>query len=298
VTVPQTTAALDAGLTFGPLAHTMGGASSRVVDGEWHHAMNSPEGAVAFALDVDSWRWRAWGPGRDWIAPRFDAMTEAEPPPVPAGHPLVATLQHRLPGLRLVALGSVADLAPARIIGQRVTTVEARQSWRKLVWRFGEPAPGPLKLRLPPHPLVLATLPDWEWKRLGVEAQRARTIQRFARDVGRLEAVAHDATLLGRRLRAMRGIGPWTSEFLTHFVCSDPDAVPIGDWHMPSHVAFALAGERQATDERMLELLQPFRPQRARVWRMIVAAARKPPRRAPRARILGLLELERTRRYA
>jgi 3-methyladenine DNA glycosylase/8-oxoguanine DNA glycosylase len=198
--------------------------------------------------------------------------------------------------MRLVALGSVTDLAPARIIGQRVTTVEARQSWRKLVWRYGEPAPGPLQLRLPPAPEVFASLTDWEWKRLGVEAQRAGTIQRFARDAARIESV--DAALLGPRLRAIRGIGPWTSEFLTHFACGDADAVPVGDWHLPSHVAFALAGERKATDERMLELLEPFRPQRARVWRMIVAAARKPPRRAPRQRILGLLELERTRRYA
>jgi 3-methyladenine DNA glycosylase/8-oxoguanine DNA glycosylase len=289
---------MDGRLTFGPLAHTMGWATSRIVDGEWHHAMNSPEGEVAFRLNVDSGTLRAWGPGRDWIRQRVDALVESDPEPTPYGHPLIATLQHRLQGMRLVALGSVADLAPARIIGQRVTTVEARQSWRKLVWRYGGAAPGPLKLRLPPHPTVLATLHDWEWKRLGVEAQRARTIQRFGRDAGRCEAVAHDHELLTRRLRAIPGIGPWTSEFLTHFVCGDPDAVPIGDWHLPSHVAFALAGERKATDERMLELLEPFRPQRARVWRMIVAATRTPPRRAPRARILGLLELERTRRYA
>jgi 3-methyladenine DNA glycosylase/8-oxoguanine DNA glycosylase len=289
-------ATLDLGLTFGPVAHAMGWATSRIVDGEWHHALNSPEGAVAFALSLDNFR--AWGPGRDWMESRVDALVESAPAPVPVAHPLVSTLQHRLRGMHLVALGSVADLAPARIIGQRVTTVEARQSWRKLVWRFGEPAPGPLNLRLPPHPSVLQSLTDWEWKRLGVEAQRARTIQRVACDAARLESVAHDPTLLARRLRAIRGVGPWTSEFLTHFVCGDPDAVPIGDWHLPSQVAFALAGERKATDERMLELLEPFRTQRARVWRMIVAGARKPPRRAPRQRILGLLELERTRRYA
>jgi 3-methyladenine DNA glycosylase/8-oxoguanine DNA glycosylase len=281
----------DPGLTFGPIAHTMGWATSRIVDGEWHHAMNTPEGPVAFAVR-DSLELRAWGPGHDWMRGRIDTKMQS----IRTTHSLVASLQHRLQGMHLVALGSVTDLAPARIIGQRVTTVEARQSWRKLVWRYGEPAPGPLKLRLPPAPEVFATLPDWEWKRLGVEAQRARTIQRFAREAARVES--SDATSLGPRLRSIRGVGPWTSEFLTHFVCGDADAVPIGDWHLPSHVAYALAGERKATDERMLELLAPFRPQRALVWRMIVAAARKPPRRAPRQRILGLLELERTRRYA
>jgi 3-methyladenine DNA glycosylase/8-oxoguanine DNA glycosylase len=90
-------------------------------------------------------------------------------------------------------------------------------------------------------------------------------------------------------LRSLPGIGIWTTATVAHLVQGDADAVPVGDWHLPSMVAWALAGERRADDARMLELLEPFRPHRARVWRLIEAGAPMPPRRAPRARIEDLL---------
>jgi hypothetical protein len=46
----------------------------------------------------------------------------------------------------------------------------------------------------------------------------------------------------------------------------------------------------------MVALLEPFRPHRARAWRLIVAGTRPPARRVPRARILGLLRAEASRR--
>ena len=49
----------------------------------------------------------------------------------------------------------------------------------------------------------------------------------------------------------------------------DPDAVSVGDFHMPHAVAWFLAGEPRATDERMLDLLEPYRGQRARAMRLI-----------------------------
>ena len=42
----------------------------------------------------------------------------------------------------------------------------------------------------------------------------------------------------------------------------DPDAISIGDFHLPHLVCFAMAGEPRGTYERMLELLEPFRPHR------------------------------------
>ena len=76
----------------------------------------------------------------------------------------------------------------------------------------------------------------------------------------------------------------------------ESDAVPVGDWHLPSMVAYALAGEVRADDARMLELLEPYRPHRARVWRLIGAGAPMPPRRAPRARIEDRIRKELARR--
>ena len=71
------------------------------------------------------------------------------------------------------------------------------------------------------------------------------------------------------RLALLRGVGPWTIGSVLGPALGDPDAVAVGDYHLANMVAWALAGEPRATDDRMLELLEPFRGQRGRVIRLI-----------------------------
>jgi len=58
----------------------------------------------------------------------------------------------------------------------------------------------------------------------------------------------------------------------------DRDAVPVGDFHLPNTVAWALAGEDRADDDRMLELLQPYRPHRRRVVTMLKRSGASAPK--------------------
>ena len=51
---------------------------------------------------------------------------------------------------------------------------------------------------------------------------------------------------------------------------------------MPSLVSWALAGEPRGDDARMVELLEPYAGQRARVVRLLELAGDHPPRRGPR----------------
>jgi 3-methyladenine DNA glycosylase/8-oxoguanine DNA glycosylase len=244
----------------------------------------------------------ASGPGTEYVLARADALCGADDDPssfAPGDCAVLAALKRRMEGMRFVRLGCAFDLAVSTVIGQRVTTVEARRTWFALVRRYGTSAPGDLGLVVPPAPSVLADLPDWTWRRLGVEERRASTVRRLAREFARIEhAAVGPLGEFDARLRAVPGVGPWTAAHVTHFVAGDSDAVPIGDWHLPSHVAYALAGERKADDARMLELLEPFRPQRARAWRLLVAGTPPPPRRAPWAKIEGLLEAEARRALA
>jgi 3-methyladenine DNA glycosylase/8-oxoguanine DNA glycosylase len=62
----------------------------------------------------------------------------------------------------------------------------------------------------------------------------------------------------------------------------DPDAVSLGDAHLPDLVSWALAGEPRADDLRMLELLAPYSGQRARVIRLLQVSGIKIPRFGPR----------------
>lgn len=88
-----------------------------------------------------------------------------------------------------------------------------------------------------------------------------------------------------QRLRALPGIGPWSSALVVSEVLGDPDAVPVGDYHLPNTVAWALAGEARATDRRMLELLEPFRPHRYRAALMLKLSGIGAPKYGPRTQV-------------
>ena len=81
---------------------------------------------------------------------------------------------------------------------------------------------------------------------------------------------------------AVPGIGPWTAAEVGVRALGDPDAVSVGDFHLPNLVAYALAGEPRGSDTRMLELLEPYRGQRARVMRLLELSGIRPPRYGPR----------------
>jgi 3-methyladenine DNA glycosylase/8-oxoguanine DNA glycosylase len=288
----------DVGLTLG--SATPGRPTTHTSATDWWHAMNTDDGAATIHVRVDrsagAVTVEAWGPGRAWVAEHAPALlgcTDETARDFTPSDPLLRSLARECRGMRITSLSHALDITVRTIIEQRVTSLEARRSWRTLVARYGEPAPGPVELCMPPAADVVAQIPDWEWRRIGIEGRRSATVRTFAREGARVERSTREGVgRLDARLRSIRGIGVWTAATVTHAVLGDADAVPIGDWHLPVHVGFALAGGRDADDARMLELLEPYRPHRARVWRLIVAGAPAPERRAPRAEILGLLALE------
>ena len=157
------------------------------------------------------------------------------------------------------------------------------RSWRSIRWAFAEPAPGPTDLALPPDPARLARLAYYDLHRFGVERKRAEPFLAACRGATHLQRLARRTPAqLAAGLRQIRGLGPWTATMVTRFVIGDADTVVVGDYGIPSLVSWALAGERKADDARMLELLEPERPHRARAVALIMTAGRTPPRHGPR----------------
>ena len=85
-----------------------------------------------------------------------------------------------------------------------------------------------------------------------------------------------------RRMEALPGIGAWTSAEVAHRALGDVDAVSVGDYHLPHLVSWALAGEARGNDDRMLELLEPYRGQRGRVQVLLEASGITAPRFGPK----------------
>jgi 3-methyladenine DNA glycosylase/8-oxoguanine DNA glycosylase len=173
----------------------------------------------------------------------------------------------------------VFELLVAAVLEQRVTGSEAHRSWRELLRRFGEPAGGgaPAGMRVPPEPRTWQHVPSWEWHRAGVDPGRARTVVAAARVATRLQeagALPPDERL--RRLRAVPGVGPWTAAEVAQRAWGDPDAVSVGDFHLPALVGWALAG-RPVDDDGMLALLAGYAGHRQRAVRLVeLSGVRKP----------------------
>jgi 3-methyladenine DNA glycosylase/8-oxoguanine DNA glycosylase len=260
-------------------------------------ATNTPEGPATTSLRHVGSRLEveAWGAGARWAVEHAPALAGLDDDPDgfdPSSHPVVATLHRRLPGLRIGRTAAVCEALLPSVLEQKVTGLEARRSYRTLVRRLGRPAPGPAGLVLPPTPAVLAATPSWTFHRAGVERKRADTIVRaMARAVRLEEATSLPRDDARRRLQAFPGVGPWTAAEVAGVALGDCDAVSVGDHHLKNQVSWVLAGEARGSDDRMLELLEPWRGHRNRVVRLIVAAGLTAPRFGPRHAVRSIASI-------
>jgi 3-methyladenine DNA glycosylase/8-oxoguanine DNA glycosylase len=276
---------LDLGRTLWPLRHGLGDRTVRLARDEAWLAARTDEGPGAVRLrgtgtTIEA---QAWGDGARCLLETVPALIgeEDEPGRLVAQHPIVRELQRRHPGLRLPRTGRMLHALVPSVFEQKITGTEAFRAYAALLRVHGEPAPGPPGMLLPPHPEALASLPYHAYHPIGIERRRAEVVRRAAARATWLES-STSAEQATRRLTSLPGIGPWTAAEVVRTAFGDPDAVSLGDYHLPNVVAWALAGERRADDARMLELLEPYRGQRGRVQRLLEVGRVMPPRRGPR----------------
>ncbi|MEU5897659.1 MULTISPECIES: DNA-3-methyladenine glycosylase 2 family protein [Streptomyces] len=285
---------LDLGLTLGPLRRGPGDPTFRTTpDGSVWRASRTPlgPGTLRVAARGGAVEAEAWGPGAPWLLDGLPALLGATDDPAlfTPRHRLVATTAHRRPGLRLTRTGLVLESLIPSILEQKITTGEAYRAWRLLVRKYGEPAPGPTpaqaRMYVMPDPRTWALIPSWEWHKAGVDNKRSSTILRAVARAARLEeAASMDPPQAQTRLELIPGIGPWTSAETVQRSNGAPDAVTVGDVHLPGIIGHALADNRDADDAAMLALLTPYEGQRHRAARLILLSGRTPPRRDPKMR--------------
>ena len=286
---------VDVAATLRPVALLPGDPTVRLTPGRFERATCTPEGPGTIVITWDAGGPRsdgaaqveAHGDGAAWLlrhAPdllgvRDEGAVGFEPTVEP-----VRSLWRQRRGMRLTRTGTVWHDLAWMIVQQRVTHTDAAAQWRRLVVGLGLPAPGAPSLLLPPAPESLAGLTYPDLHPFGIERQRATHLLAAAREAPRLHGlVALPAPAAAPRLRALHGVGPWTSSFLAAHTWGEADTVIVGDAGIPSAVAWLLAGERRADDARLVDLLEPFRPHRYRVIRLVLAERPRAPRRRPLA---------------
>jgi 3-methyladenine DNA glycosylase/8-oxoguanine DNA glycosylase len=277
--------------TLGPLLRGAGDPAHRITPaGEFWWACATPEGAATLALRVDGDAVQAtgWGAGAAWLLDRVPQLVGADDDWSGldlSTNDVLREVRRRRPGLRLSRTGLVLDVLVPAVLEQRVTGQEARRAWRGLVYRYGTPAPGPAaqELRVPPSAEALLAIPTWEWHRLGVDAQRVRTIRAAATVAARLEECTEldpDAALA--RLRHVPGVGEWTAAETAQRALGHPDAISVGDYHLKDLVVQFFTGRARGDDAEMCELLAPWAGQRQRVVRLIELSGVRKQRFGPR----------------
>lgn len=229
----------------------------------------------------------AWGSGAPEFVDMLPAMLGFEDDDsdfVPC-HPTVAAAHQRVPHLRLGRTGLVLEALIPAIIEQRVPGADSFRSWRLLVTKYGTPAPGPAPdgMRVMPAAQVWRNIPSWEFHRANVDPRRAQAVVTCARRASSLERlVSWPASRAREALMSLPGVGEWTAAETAQRAFGDADAVSLGDYHIPKMVGWTLLG-RPVDDAGMLELLEPMRPHRQRVVRLLEASGLAyEPRRGPR----------------
>ena len=228
---------------------------------------------------------QSWGAGSQWIRGFLPGLLGLDDDPrtfQPTGR--LRRLHCRHIGMRLTRLPRAGTRVMQVVLMQLVSWRDAFGSWHRLVQRFGAPAPGPHDIRLPPPVSALRGIPRFQMIECGVIPKLARTLQNVAAHEGQLESAADtSATAFAECLRQIPGIGEWTTQYALGTALGHGDAILTGDYNLPHTVAWYFAGDDRGDDQRLIELLEPFRGHRFRVIRLLWLSGINAPRHGPRA---------------
>jgi 3-methyladenine DNA glycosylase/8-oxoguanine DNA glycosylase len=259
-------------------------------DGTIWRGIRTPQGASTLRLGLvagSGIEATAWGPGAHWVLASVPAMLGDldDATGFVAHHQPVAEAAKRFRGWRVPRTALVLEALMPAILAQKVTGQEASGSYRALVRRYGERAPGqggPRGLWVAPSARGWALIPSWEWLRAGVDGARSAAAVRAAGAAGRLEqCVDLTRDQADRRLRALPGIGVWTAAEVRHTALGDPDAFSFGDYHLAKDIGWALTGS-EVDDDAVAELLEPYAGHRYRVQGLLKLAGAGRARHGPR----------------
>ena len=247
--------------------HIQGDAYRRtfVLDGEPGWLEVQPRAAHALTLRVEFVR-----PARLLqVVSRVRRMFDLDADPLAINSslqrdPLLARLVRARPGLRVAGAWDAFELGVRAILGQQVSVAGASTLTARVAARFGHPVPFQIEGLTCTFPtaeeLVAADLA------IGIPASRAEAIREFARAAAAESLAfdgARDASACVDRLCAIRGLGPWTAQYIAMRALSDPDAFPAGDLALQR----AIGIKTTAGLERHAERWRPWRAYAAmHVW--------------------------------
>lgn len=182
--------------------------------------------------------------------------------------PVLARVVRRFHGVRIVGLVSLWECLAWSVIGQQVSVASAfavrsrlaRRAGAVVAWNGGE-------FEGFPPPAELLELSAETLRHCGLTRQKTEYVRGIARALVAGKLVEEDLRALPfsavrRQLLALRGIGPWSTEYALLRAFGDPDACPLEDIGLRNALQQEYGLDRQATVDDTERLTAPWRPYR------------------------------------
>jgi len=179
------------------------------------------------------------------------------------------------PGLRISQVASVYDGLLWSIIGQQINFPFACLLRRRLTELAGTPVGD--GLYAPPTPSAVAALDPMDLRPLQFSRQKADYVVVVSQLVasGKLDLAAlaqMSATRAERTLLAVRGLGPWSVNYLMMRALGFPDCLPLGDTGVTSGLQALFKLEVRPDNDATRRLMAVFSPYRslatAHLWQL------------------------------
>jgi AraC family transcriptional regulator, regulatory protein of adaptative response / DNA-3-methyladenine glycosylase II len=201
----------------------------------WFTVRHADAGRATVAVDVAESLVPVLMPLRAGVRRLLDL--DAEPALVAehfAGDVVLDPLVAQWPGLRLPGAVDGFEIAVRAVLGQQVSVAAARTLNGRLHAQYGEPIRAVAGLdRLPVAAETVASVPPAMLSRkIGIPLARARTLTALAQSVVCGDVTFAPTTDVPGALQALqriRGIGPWTAEYIAMRAFHWPDAYPATD---------------------------------------------------------------------
>ena len=171
----------------------------------------------------------------------------------------------RLPGPRVTGAWDGFELTVRAILGQQVSVAAATTLAGRIAAKYGVPLDAPDETsrdalsHLFPTPAKLARA---RFSGVGLTTSRAETIRGLARAVVRGDVhfdFAQDVDEFCEALKAIKGIGDWTAQYVAMRVLKNPDAFPASDLGLLK----AIEAPKRMTPMQLESRAEAWRPWRA-----------------------------------
>ncbi|ASP48479.1 DNA-3-methyladenine glycosylase 2 family protein [Cognaticolwellia beringensis] len=181
-------------------------------------------------------------------------------------HPKLASVIEQFPGLRLPGCWDIFEFSIRAILGQQISVKGATTLAQRIAEKYGETAVDieqPENISVSKYFPSVAALINIDYQEIGLTRSRIATLQTWVAYFQEHDTVfAKGLTIeeLEVKLTELKGIGPWTVNYIGMRGLSDPDAFPSADLGI---IKALTIDEVKPKNKDILALAEKWQPWRA-----------------------------------